>query len=498
MIVSDKEPAPIPALAGFPVMPTGTFMDSDVLVLAATWHLRPNNGGGVVYSFTHDDSQQLYLSGYETLTVTLCDGRNRLGEVRVLLSEMLALGQPEAEQIVQSLLERNRKAGPFLVLLAEATGGFTRVNAARVLRELATPKTVRTESRRLDVPLSLLLQPSFRCETDCIYCYAERPDLPFEDYMSPGRWVELLTEAGEAGVDLVSFGGGDPLTYPGLDQLLQAVARYNMKYLLPTKTLVTRPRAETLAHLMSDYGRIQISLDSLDAEIACQMTGVRNYAERAVTSIRNLLAVGLQVQTNTVATPLNLSGVERLVRELRQMGVARANITNYARTHHRHQDRLFLSLAQMEHLNTLVGRLREELKWPGLTCNASARDYTVPGSRSVTAWKNRASCSGGFSACTILPNGDVVLCEQMPHDPRFVVGNVARRSLMEVWQSPELMQFIVPDQALFAGTACGDCDEFDVCHRVFGRCFRDALFNYGSIHAPSPNCPRAPLGLRMG
>jgi radical SAM protein with 4Fe4S-binding SPASM domain len=179
------------------------------------------------------------------------------------------------------------------------------------------------------------------------------------------------------------------------------------------------------------------------------------------------------------------------------MGVFRAHLTNYYRTHYRHDEQWFLTPAQMGELNRTVRRLQSELPWPELKCNAGSRDFSMPGKNSRKEWDNRSRCSGGFSSCVVLPNGDVVLCEQMPHSAEFVVGNVRQHGLMEVWNSERLLDFVVPPREKFGSTPCAGCGEFDVCHRIYGRCFRDAYFNYGTPFAPSPNCPQASPGLRM-
>jgi radical SAM protein with 4Fe4S-binding SPASM domain len=476
-----------------------TFEDDEKFVLSSIWHLRPFNGRGLLYKFTHDDSLLIKLPAFETVAMTLFDGHNQVGEVRRLLSEILAIDEQDADKVVQDLIKRNEENGMFLLPLSDANGEFTRINASRIFRELAayTPP-VSAEAVRLDSPLSLVLLPTYQCHTNCIYCYAQKPKLSSDAYMSPERWVEILIEAGELGIDLITFSGGDPLAYEDIDMLLAVASAYKMNFILPTKTLVTESRAKELAILLKNGGQIQISVDSLDPHISELMTGTKNYAEQARRSIINLRSAGLKVRTNTVVTPLNLSEIEALIRELRQLGVSICHITNYYRSHYHHSDDLFLNKEQIDNLNMLVRQLKKELAWKELSCNAGIRDFSISGNSKVEAWKERASCSGGYSSCVILPNGDVVLCEQVPHDHRFVVGNVAERSLMDVWNSKDLMDFIVPNKDLFNGTPCANCDEFDCCHRLYGRCFRDAYFNYGRIHSPSPNCPRAPLGIRMG
>lgn len=475
-----------------------SFKDSDILVLSSKWHLRPNRGEGLVYQYSKESSSHVGVTAFETVAITLCDGYTCLGDVRNLLSDTLNLGLEEAEKVVQGLLKRNNNHGPFLLPLSESGGRFTRVNASRILQEMTAYMPEPCKARRLQVPLSLLLIPSYQCETDCIYCYAYRPIQSRSAHMNSSRWVEILNEAGELGVDLITFSGGDPLTYPDIEDLLRVAVRYRMNYVLPTKTLVTRSNAERLAMFLLDFGQIQVSVDSFDSDVAAYMTRTPCYAERARSSIVNLRAAGICVQTNTVVTPINLAHIESLIRELRHLGVTYAHVTNYYRTHYCHNEALFLSPEEIDYLNNTIASLKKELDWPGLICSASVRDFSIAGSNTEPAWRERASCSAGTSSCGIVPNGDVVLCEQVPHDHRFVIGNVSRQSLLEVWNSQELMNFIVPERNLFDGTPCSTCEEFDSCHRVHGRCFRDAYFHYGRIFAPSPNCPRSSVGLRHG
>jgi radical SAM protein with 4Fe4S-binding SPASM domain len=351
---------------------------------------------------------------------------------------------------------------------------------------------------RLQVPLALVLIPTFQCHTNCIYCYSQRPDLPASEVLPAKRWVELLTEAGEFGLDLLGFSGGDPLAYPAIEELLEVARRYRMYCMIPTKTLVTRERAQRLAALLIRNDAVQVSVDSFDPEIAAAMTQTAGYAARARETIRNMVAAGIKLRTNTVVTPINYSSVEPLVRELHALGVRRANITNYSHTHYRHDPSLFLSEGQHEELQQCVLRVSAELDWPGLRCNAVSLDYSKPGSkRTSETWPERAHCSGGTSSMVILPNGDVVLCEQMPDADPYVVGNVRHHSLLEVWNSDRIREFVVPPREKFGDAPCRDCGEFDSCHRVYGRCFRDALFNYGTMFAPNPMCPQAPPGIRM-
>lgn len=447
--------------------------------------------------FSNDDYMYSRLSPYEMVALTFCDGKNTKGQVRTFMSEGLALSEDDSGKIIENLVTHYHGRNPILVPLADTAESVTTINAARVLHELSLGRKTDSETARLDMPLTLLLMPTYRCQTDCIYCYSQRPELSHGDEMPVGRWIELIDEAGSLGIDRINFSGGDPLMYRGIMKLLEVSARYRMCYILPTKTTIKPKRARTLSRVLSANGEIQISVDSFDHDIATLMTRTPDYAIHARQSIKNLRDAGVQVTTNTVVTPHNYSTVADLIYELKALGVHKANITNYGRSAYRHDNSLLLGHEQIIKLHHTISEIRDELNWELLSCNAEARDFSIPGNNTVEAWNERSSCSGGFSAMCLLPNGDVTLCEQVPDEEPFVVGNVRENSLMEIWNSQRLLDFISPEKSRFAGTACAECEEFDACHRLVGRCFKDSYFTYGKLFFPSPNCPKAPLGVRL-
>ena len=169
--------------------------------------------------------------------------------------------------------------------------------------------------------------PTYRCQTNCVYCYAERPELPFSSgHLPVSRWVQLLTEVvilGLLSADFQRRRSADLLW--GIEDLLEVAHRYRMACVLPTKSRVKRRRAERLAPLFGPSDIIQASVDSFDDEAATAMTRTPGYAGIARELIENLVAAGVRVRTNTVATPINLPTIELFIRQLREMGGACAH-----------------------------------------------------------------------------------------------------------------------------------------------------------------------------
>ena len=119
-------------------------------------------------------------------------------------------------------------------------------------------------------------------------------------------------------------------------------------------------------------------------------------------------------------------------------------------------------------------------------------DISVGGKRNLTSeqWNKRSPCSGGRVKMIIQPNGDVTLCNHCPHSNMFVVGNICNQSLLEIWHSKKLYDFLYPNENNFKGTVCFECNEFDKCHFERGYCYKDSFYSYRTIYDAPPECPK--------
>jgi len=475
--------------------------------LSDAWHLRAEGGHGVLFHYDPEALVWYTLTKEQVCALLLMDGSRTLLEVKTILEYLFdKLPTQAIKKLIEALLEKSttsQEGTPFLII--GGTQPTPQKSRHYDLKEILSKmeQTTREEFQqvvkgRLTAPLNLTLMPSNNCATDCIYCYSERAHVSPEEHLSLPRWLDLIDEAASLGAELAIFSGGDPLTYPHILPILERMLAKGFNFVLPSKTLVTKELAAQMAEI--GMGRVwnQVSVDAVSPETAQIMTACEGYLERAFQSIANMVGAGLKVRVNCVATPLNYRELPDLLKELHRMGVLRAGVSGYGRSYYQHQEALFLSQEQMDWLNETVEKVKGELEWPEINCSVGPRDFT---SRSEeerrTDWKERAKCSGGRSSLVITPSGKVTLCEQMPVLDEYVVGDLKNQSIAEVWRSERLQMMIDPPREKFRGTACESCEEYEECHDVYGYCFRDALFTYGTVCAPTPACPYAPPGIRM-
>ena len=480
------------------------FRDSDILVVSPEYRIRPNAYNSIIYPFDAEDaSSWRSMPAVGGVALTLLDGRRTNHEVAKELESLLGLDNDQAKELLRFLITHsNSESGKEYLCHYTSDNGKQSFSTYPTLRFLEKLKgnslTEIPQGAKLETPLTLILMPTNNCDVSCRYCYAEKIGPPPSEMLSLSRWFEIIDEAASLEIVAHTFSGGDPLTYPGIDLLFERMVLYGMKFLLPTKSFISKELATRFSDIgMKELVTIQISVDGISPVID-ELVGSADYANRAFASIKNLVDEGFYVRTNTVCTPLNYREIPDLARKLHDLGVKRASITNYARSFYRHDASLFLDEEQIKWVNEEVSRIGSDLGWDDLRANAAIRDFSVPDrDEQLAGWKDRAYCSGGKSCMVIAPNGDIVLCEQVPQRAPFVVGSLREHTIMDVWNSPEIDAFVHPSRELFKATECEECDEFDECHAVYGRCFRDAFFTYRNLYAPSPNCPKAPPGFRM-
>jgi radical SAM protein with 4Fe4S-binding SPASM domain len=92
-------------------------------------------------------------------------------------------------------------------------------------------------------------------------------------------------------------------------------------------------------------------------------------------------------------------------------------------------------------------------------------------------------CIAGVETFYLKANGDVYPCTALAHK-QFLVGNVRKRSLEEIWQSPE-MRAMAEFPRSEIEEPCRTCDNFAGCH---GACRGSSLAHTNNIRAAFPNC----------
>jgi radical SAM protein with 4Fe4S-binding SPASM domain len=246
---------------------------------------------------------------------------------------------------------------------------------------------------------------------------------------------------------------------------------------------------------------VQVSLDSADPEIVDRMVGLQGYHARVFRVLENLRLAGLRVRVNAVLTPLNISTVGDLIVFLGELGnVARLSLATYGRSMFCHSDELFINSAELARVNDAVQLHAPRYPHMKVGVSGGVPDQApLSFEEKAKLFSERGLCTANRHGFLILPDGRVTVCEQLYDHPSFLIGDLRRQSVMEIWNSPEALALLHPDQSAVPDGPCKECSVFAQCNFSPGRCWRDVLKTYGQDkpHYPDPRCPWAPPGIRL-
>ena len=498
--------------------------DTSIPVISPYWRLKRNGDWTLLCRYEHEQINYSMLSPLMGATLSLMDGRTTFRHLCLIVQYAHDLESLEIskEFVTKVILAANKESNAIVDMKPELEPYVKKIDPLEFVTTTAKWK----QQKRPAAPISLNLMFSNECETNCAYCYAHRRYVPEGQLLPTKRWKEILREAKTLGIEQVTLSGGDPLFRKDALTLIAELIDKEMLFLLSTKCYITEEIAERLVEIgmtkpINQYIReIQLSMDGPDKNTADKLAGSPGYYTRAIQSIRNLLERGFNLRVKAVVTPLNAMHIYRWIQQLAGMGVTQISVAAYNRTYHRHNDNLFLSQEDRISIAEQCERARAEFpeidlrmtgleKMPAVTTSAimhpASAEISGNGIESdkdvndkLRRWKERAQCSGGRSSMTITPDGKVVLCDTVPQDETFFVGDVTNQSILEVWNSESLLNFAYPHREKFKGSACYDCKDLEECQSKAGYCFRDSYFNYGMVYGPPPKCPMAQDdGMRM-
>jgi AdoMet-dependent heme synthase len=313
-----------------------------------------------------------------------------------------------------------------------------------------------------NVPLSVQLDLTYRCNERCVHCYLDHDD---HGEMTTAEIKRLLKEMADAGVFILTLSGGEIFLRKDFFELLE-YARRDLTFCVKLKTNAIMIR-EAEAARIRDLGveSIQISIYSHRPEVHDAITLVPGSLKRSVDAIRFLKEQGLRIVIANVLMLQNAQdypGVRALADELGVECTLDTTITPMM-----NGDRSILNL------NINQDALREVFRDESLVGNAD--DFCAIAAPADENSLRALPCSAGHTTCYVSPYGEVFPCVQFP----LVTGNVRQQRFLDIWQYSERMND-VRSIRLKDLTTCTSCTHVSGCSRCPGLAYME-----GNMRGPS-------------
>lgn len=362
--------------------------------------------------------------------------------------------------------------------------------------------------QRLRAPVSVVWSLSYRCNLRCLHCY-QSASTPSSDELSIDEQLDVVDQMAEAGVALVVLSGGEPLTNPNLEKLIERIRKHGMAVSVDSNgVLLSRENVHRLKEI--GVSSIELSLDSVNPDAHDHFRGLDGAFEKTLRAVELCSEAEIFTTVATTSTALNFSRSRDLVSLARDHGADRVVFFDLipAGRGREIQD-LALSPTQLIELMALVrkecspeaGEVFTEL--PQFVIYSSHGDGDSVSDKSAKAlsverftvssffdcagsnnlYRKFATYLGGCPAgrlyCNIQPNGDMTPCMFMPSYP--IAGNLRKQSFEEIWNGPVFNE--LRERTRLTGK-CGVCRYITIC----GGCRAKAAAYSGDFLASDPTC----------
>lgn len=340
------------------------------------------------------------------------------------------------------------------------------------------------------------------CATQCYYCYADKRR-PTNCTLPLSKILELIQEAKRLNVVSFDLIGGEVFLYPHWKELLFSLVENDYYPFVSTKI----PLSKEDIDIFATYNLpLQFSLDSLISETLEKTLKVgKNYTNKVKSMLLYMEEKKIPVAIHSVLHQWNanlkdMSSLFDFLNERKNILYWKPDIGNesiYSLPKYRGKvtpptDSLTELFNYFKHISVAS---KIEIKYQGLESPIpevdSANDLTTQEEK-VKSFLNRAYCAGNFSQIFILPDGKVTICEELYWHPHFIIGDVERQSIDEIWNSDKALSlYHVKQSAISSKSKCHSCTLFERCRSEKQICYRDIIRKNGSKKwdLPDVNCP---------
>ena len=301
-------------------------------------------------------------------------------------------------------------------------------------------------------PLRMDLALTFRCQNDCVHCYAGGPHETPE--LTTVQWKSVIDKLSEIGVFILTFTGGEPTLREDLPELLLYAQNKGMVTGLISNGRILNDKAFVGVLENSGLDFVQITLESHKPQIHDLMTGKKGSWKETVKGIQNAVQSEIYVSTNTTLSKHNAADFLTTIDYIKGLEVDAfgCNSLIYSGKASSASEEFALSL---EELNILLPKIRDKahligLKFLWYTPTQYCQFDPVQMGLGVK------SCTAAMINACVGPNGDVYPCQSYFES----LGNILTESWEKIWHH-QLAEKLRSRE--YVEDKCKDCSQLQVC-----------------------------------
>ena len=304
----------------------------------------------------------------------------------------------------------------------------------------------------LSAPYRMDLAVTYRCNDNCVHCYAGGPRETKE--LSTEDWVKVLDKVYELGIPHVVFTGGEPTLREDLPKLIAQTQAIGLVSGLVTNGRRLADAAYFNSLVDAGLDHVQVTIESHDPAVHDRITGVPGSWKETLQGLKNAIASPIYTLSNTTLNQWNVKDILKTIEFLHDLGLQQfaCNSLIYSGKAPDVVKDFALEDTSLEPiLKEIQDKARElgmEFTWytPTEYCVVSPLELDL----------GIKSCSACRISMCVEPDGTVIPCQSY-FTP---LGNILKDDWKKIWRNPLCLKLrarkYVPEK-------CYDCPSLNVC-----------------------------------
>ncbi|MDR2545344.1 MAG: PqqD family peptide modification chaperone [Methanobrevibacter sp.] len=313
-----------------------------------------------------------------------------------------------------------------------------------------------TGSKDLQVPLHLLVELTDFCNWNCKHCFNDSSPIK-HDFIDKDKLINFLRELGAMGTNTLNLSGGEPLSHPQLDEIVEVASKlFQRIVILSNGTLINEKHIDVFKKY-KDKITLRLTLNSSTSEYMDDFVGKSGAFNKVNEVISQVSSEGVNVEVAMVCTPYNKDDRINVANLSRKLGASKVEIgiiTSIGRA--TDYDDLIFSPDDFRMFEDKVRLLIDEFG----DYIGKSEEYQAMSDDNENSAFQAGNCGVGLRTISVTPTGKVKLC---PIDVNsfFSVGNVLDEDLKSVLLRMEKIGFDKIDKP--QATICGQCEHLFFC-----------------------------------
>lgn len=213
-------------------------------------------------------------------------------------------------------------------------------------------EAAKSQNNKIKELESIHIELTTQCPFSCKQCYQNMQN----EMLSLHQVKKLIREAEQLKVFQIAIGGGEPMIYPYLKEVLTMLQQTEMAVTITSSGYgMTKEKLKEL----KSYGvnHIQISLNGVDKKVQEQS---RQGYEEAVLALKNLSESDISFGINFVARKDNIEQLEKIILFAQKLHADNVNILRYKPSKHERYEEIALNEEEHKWLANKIISLKQE------------------------------------------------------------------------------------------------------------------------------------------